>query len=275
MPADGSMTRSARLRWLAACAMVFAWGGGAAQPLPAPASAEQLAQRLSQSAFSTMAAGAVAAPWRIVGLPKQTMPLTRFDIVTQASAANAAGAAVVRVMVDGSYGNLAFDTGGVQLSQQALLRWRWRLDQGLNGSDLRRKDGDDSPVKICALFDMELSGMSFGEQSRLRFARAITGEHLPAATLCYVWDRLLPAGTELPNVFSARVRYVVASSGAARPGQWVELERRVGADFLRAFGHETRQIPPLMALVVGADADNTGARSLAFVGDLMLAPQRP
>jgi len=55
----------------------------------------------------------------------------------------------------------------------------------------------------------------------------------------------------------------------------LELERRLGADFLRAFGHETREIPPLIALVVGADADNTGARSLAFVGDLMLAPQRP
>ncbi len=216
-----------------------------------------------------MAPGPVAAPWRIVGLPKQRMPLTQFDIVTDA------GTAVVRLLADASYGNLAFDTGSVRLSPQAQLRWRWRLDQGLSGSDLRRKEGDDTPIKVCALFDMDLAGMSFGESSRLRFARAMTGEPLPAATLCYVWDRLLPVGTELPNVFSARVRYVVASSGAARPGQWLALERRLGFDFLRAFGHETREIPALIALVVGADADNTGARSLAFVGDLTLLPLPP
>jgi hypothetical protein len=269
MPADGPVTGGNGRRWLAGCALLSAWAGAAAQTADAPASGMQLAQRLSQSAFSTMAPGPVAAPWRIVGLPKQTMPLTQFDVVTDA------GTSVVRVVADGSYGNLALDTGNVRLSPQALLRWRWRLDQGLGGSDLRRKDGDDTPIKVCALFDMDLAGMSFGEQSRLRFARAMTGERLPAATLCYVWDRLLPVGTGLPNVFSARVRYVVASSGAPQPGQWLVLERRLGFDFLRAFGHETREIPALMALVVGADADNTGARSLAFVGDLTLLALPP
>lgn len=259
----------AALPWLAGCAMVLAVGGAAAQSVVTEPSAVRLAQRLSQSAFSAMAPGAVAAPWRIVGLPKQAFALTQFDIVPDADSA------VLRVRADASYGNLALDAGGAQLTPSALLRWRWRLQQGMEGSDLRRKEGDDTPVKVCALFDMAITGLSFGEQSRLRLARALSGEPLPAATLCYVWDRLLPAGTELPNVFSARVRYVVVSSGAARPGQWVQLERRLGADFLRAFGHETRAIPPLIALVVGADADNTGSRSVAFVGDLMLAPHPP
>jgi hypothetical protein len=269
MPADGALKRRTSPRWLAGCAMLFAYGAAVAQTPEGPPSALQLAQRLSQSTFSSMGAGPVAAPWRIVGLPKQTLPLTRFDVVLDA------GTAVVRVVANGAYGNLAFDTGGARLSPQTVLRWRWRLEQGLEGSDLRRKQGDDTPVKVCALFDMDLAGMSFGEQSRLRFARAMTGEPLPAATLCYVWDRLLPVGTELPNVFSARVRYVVASSGPARPGRWLELERRPGADFLRAFGHESREIPALIALVVGADADNTGGHSLAFVGDLALVPHLP
>jgi hypothetical protein len=39
---------------------------------------------------------------------------------------------------------------------------------------------------------------------------------------------------------------------------------------MRAFGHETDTVPPLIALLVGADADNTSGHSLAYVGDLTL-----
>jgi hypothetical protein len=122
------------------------------------------------------------------------------------------------------------------------------------------------------LFDMPLAGMSFGEQARLRMARAVSGEPLPAATLCYVWDRLLPVGSIVPNVFSARVRYLVVSNGPAQPGQWRSIDRPLAADFLGAFGDEARVVPPLLALAVGADADNTGGSSLALVGDLQLDP---
>jgi len=50
------------------------------------------------------------------------------------------------------------------------------------------------------------------------------------------------------------------------PGSVINL----GRDFLRAFGHETTVVPPLLALAVGADTDNTGSHSLAYVGDLSL-----
>ena len=64
-----------------------------------------------------------------------------------------------------------------------MLRWDWRLERGLERSDLNSKEGDDTPVKVCALFDMPLDGLALGERTRLRVARASTGEHLPAATL--------------------------------------------------------------------------------------------
>ncbi|MBK5206257.1 MAG: DUF3047 domain-containing protein [Polaromonas sp.] len=34
--------------------------------------------------------------------------------------------------------------------KQILLRWR--LDQPLTGANLRSREGDDSPLKVCALF---------------------------------------------------------------------------------------------------------------------------
>lgn len=241
-------------------------------PLGAPLLAQQatsppaLESRASPPAFSGMGAGQAVAGWRLAGLPGQKMPMTRFDLVTLE------GRQVLRVTAEASYGTLVHDTPRLQLGSDALLRWSWRLDRGLSGSDLSRREGDDSPLKICALFDMPLDGLGFAERSKMRLARALSGLALPSATLCYVWDRLLPVGSAIANAHSERVRFVVASSGEARPGQWLSLERRIAADFMLAFGHETATLPPLIALLVGADADNSGGRSLAYVGDLVLLP---
>ncbi|MEO7940549.1 MAG: DUF3047 domain-containing protein [Burkholderiaceae bacterium] len=232
----------------------------AQQPLPVlPATA------LAEHRFSSMAIGPVAAPWRYAGLPGQKFPLTRFAITQSGDTP------VLRMQANASYGNLVFDMGGARLSADAQLRWRWQLERAPDGTDLRRKEGDDAPLKVCALFDMALQGMSFGEQTQLRMARAMSAEALPAATLCYVWDRQLPLGSELPNVFSARVHYMVVSRGPALPGQWLTLERNLANDFLRAFGHESAVVPPLLALAVGADADNTSSSSLGYIGDLSLS----
>ena len=220
----------------------------------------------SPPAFSTMAPGPVAKPWRLAGLPKQTKPLTQIDVVVPA------GTAVLRLRAQASYGNLVFDTPHLAPSPQLLLRWDWRLERGLERSDLTSKEGDDTPVKVCALFDLPLDGLALGERTRLIFARAISGEHLPAATLCYVWDRALPVGSTLANAYTSRVRYIVLSSGPARPGVWVHLERNLAADFLRTFGHESATVPPLLAIAVGADTDNSAGDSLAYVGDISLAP---
>ena len=220
----------------------------------------------SPPAFSTMVPGPVVKPWRLAGLPKQKIPVTQIDIAAPA------GTPVLRLRAQASYGNLVFDTPRLAPTPQVLLRWDWRLERGLEHSDLTSKEGDDTPVKVCALFDMPLDGLGLGERTRLRVARAITGEHLPAATLCYVWDRALPVGSTLANAFTQRLRYVVLTSGPARPGVWVHLERNLAADFLRAFGHESTTVPPLLAIAVGADTDNSAGDSLAYVGDISLAP---
>lgn len=247
-----------------ALAVVAAFGVPHAQVVPA-GTADSAGALLWEHRFSALGVGPLGPPWRVVGLPGQKMPLTRFAIVRDGEAP------VLRMQADAAYGNLVFDMNATRLAASALLRWRWQLESAPSGADLRRKDGDDAPLKVCALFDMSLQGMAFGEHTKLRIARAISGEPLPAATLCYVWDRQLPVGTELPNVYSPRVRYLVVSQGPAKPGQWVAIERNLASDFMRAFGHETAVLPPLLALAVGADTDNTGSSSLSYVGDLRLS----
>ena len=225
-----------------------------------------LAQTTLLPPFSAMAPGTPAAPWRVAGLPGQKPPLTQFAVQARE------GRHVLRVATDASYGNLVLDTRGQRLGPDASLRWSWSLERGLPASDLRTRTGDDAPLKVCALFDMPLEGLSLGERTKLRMARSISGEALPAATLCYVWDRLLPVGTQLANAYSARVRFIVVATGEAHPGQWSSIERRLASDFLQAFGHESATVPPLQAIAVGGDADNSGGQSLGFLADVSLVP---
>ncbi len=255
-PIETRIRQSAR--WLCAVLPWAALGSVMAQPAPGAGTLPSLPP------FSAMPVGAPDSGWRVAGLPKQKFPLTRFDVVALD------GRKVLRVQADASYGYLVFATGQARLGPNAVLRWSWQLERGLPASDLASKQGDDTPLKLCVLFDLPLDGLGFAERTRLRLARTLSGEALPGATLCYVWDRLLPAGTALPNVYTPRVRYIVVNSGEPRTGQWFSHERRLAADFLRAFGHETPVVPPLLAVLVGADADNTAGHSMAYVGDVGL-----
>lgn len=215
--------------------------------------------------FSSAAAGAPPAPWRVVGLPNAKKPLTRFDIVALD------GQPVLRVRTDDSYANLTYDLPPGTVG--GMLRWKWRVDEPLSHADLRTKNGDDVAVKVCALFDLPLENIRFLERSVLRIARRASGEYLPGATLCYVWDPKLAEGTELANAFSGRLHYQVLNSAATPLATWVTHSRDLRADFLRSFGTESTTVPPLLAIVVGADADNTHDASLAYVGDVVLVKQ--
>jgi hypothetical protein len=103
-------------------------------------------------------------------------------------------------------------------------------------------------------------------------ARLASGQRLPGATLCYVWAPLVPAGQVLPNAHTRRMRWIVLQGQGAPLGSWREERRDLRADFLRAFGDEATEPPPLVAVLVGADADNTGGRGRAVLQALELAP---
>jgi len=202
------------------------------------------------------------APWHVAGLPKQTKPLTRFKLETLD------GERVLRIEAERSYGNLvhplAADTSG------HLLRWRWRIAEPNPLIDLRHKEGDDSMVKVCAFFDEPLSAVPFVERQLLRLARSVSSEPLPAATVCYLWDNKLAPGTALHNAFTHRLRLLVLRGPESAPLQWQAEQRDVAADYKRLFGDESDSVPPLLGIGVGADADNTHARSVAHVADLVL-----
>ncbi|MBA4175068.1 MAG: hypothetical protein C0505_00675 [Leptothrix sp. (in: Bacteria)] len=202
--------------------------------------------------------------WRVANLPQQKPPVTRYRPET------VEGRAALRMEAVASYGNLLHEPPAGALPR--LLQWSWRVAVPNPGTDLRHKAGDDVAAKVCLSFDLPLSRVPFGERLLLQLARARTGENLPAATLCWVWGGPEASGSVVDNAFSRRVRYVVLRNAADAGAGWLDESREIAADFARAFGDEAPAPPPLVAVLVGADADNTGGRSVAYLAAARFGP---
>jgi hypothetical protein len=243
------MRGSARSAGLAAAAL--------AATVAAPAAAAEVL-----APFAAPAGETPAPPWAYAGLPAQKPPATRYRV------RELDGRRVLQVEAERSYGNLVHPLAGVPAG---VLGWRWRIDRPLPGVDLRTKTGDDAALKVCAMFDLPRERVPFVERQLLRLAESRTGEALPTATLCYVWDPAWPRGSVLPNAYTRRVRFVTLDGA---PGAWHAERHDLAADFLRAFGDEAREVPPLRAVAVGADADNTGGHGLGWLDALRLEPAR-
>jgi hypothetical protein len=211
----------------------------------------------------------LAPPWRFVGLPQQPMPATRFEPV------RIEGAPAVRIEAPASYGNLVHEWPAGAAMPGRFLAWRWRVDRPNPAADLRTKAGDDVAAKVCASFDHPLEAVPFVERQLMRLARSRTGENLPAATLCWVWAAKEAPGDVIDNAYTRRVRYLVLRGSADGTARWADERRDVEADLRRAFGDEIAPgaMPPaLTALIVGADADNTRATTVAHVAALRFEP---
>lgn len=217
--------------------------------------------------------GALHPGWRYVGFPKQKAQIPP----TVIEAGQVDGQPAVKVVTAASYGTLVHD---LKDAAPARLQWRWRLDQPLSGGqaapDLRTKAGDDAALKVCVMFEHPLERVPFVERTVLRIARNVSGEPLPAATVCYVWDSGRPAGLQGANPYTRRVRYISLRGSETPAGQWVNEQRDLAQDFITLFGDELPQgvrtprgeLPKVATVLIGADSDNTASRSSGWVAEM-------
>ena len=212
--------------------------------------------------------GSAASTWRFVGFPKSKadIPPTRFEL------ADVQGERALKVSTRASYGTWVH---GLNKANPGRLQWHWRLDQPLTGgkgvADILTKAGDDAALKVCVMFDHPLDRVPFAQRTLLRIARSVSGEDLPAATLCYVWDSVHPAGLQGPNPYTQRVRFITLQGKGAPLAQWQTETRDLAADFASLFADELpagASVPKVRAVLIGADSDNTGAQSVGWVRGL-------
>jgi len=147
------------------------------------------------------------------------------------------------------------------------LSWTWRTENTLAHADIRTKEGDDYVARVYVLFDYDVSKLPFLERAKITAARLIYGDPIPTAGLCYVWDNRQAVGYTAWSAYTRRLRMIVAANASSGTGRWVKEEHNIVEDYRKAFGEEP---PPVTAVIVATDTDNTREKAVSYFGDITL-----
>lgn len=130
-----------------------------------------------------------------------------------------------------------------------LLEWSWWIERPVTVDDVRAQEGDDFAARVYVVFD---GGWAFWRTT----------------TLVYVWADGDAPDDSWANPFTAQARmFAVRRGGGAR---WYQERRDLEADYREAFG---KAPPPIVAVAVMTDTDQTGTRARARYADIRLLPR--
>ncbi|WP_455379076.1 DUF3047 domain-containing protein [Petrachloros mirabilis] len=153
----------------------------------------------------------------------------------------------------------------VDPKQYPIIRWRWKIENLLQRSNVNRKDGDDYPARLYITFEYDPDKVSFGKKLKYKAGQALFGE-IPIAALNYIWETRTPVGTIVDNAYTDFAKMIVVESGSRKVGTWVEESRNIYEDYRQAFGEE----PPLISgVAIMSDTDDTKERAVAYYGDIV------
>jgi len=229
------------------------------------ACAPALASDAAIAAFSRTSPGAaLPAGWSPLTLPRIAAP--EFALVADE------GVTVLRSRAASAAGTVAHALDASP-ARTPMLSWRWKVDRVVERADLAEKGGDDFAARVYVFYDVPVESLPLAARVKSALARAIWGEKLPTAAICYVWDNRHPAGTSAWNPYTDRVRTVVLRSGS--PGAWAEETRDLEADFRAAFGGQWQgPVPRVTGIAAGNDTDQTRETVTAWFGDFRLEARR-
>jgi hypothetical protein len=210
------------------------------------------------SSFSANPAGEdLPTGWRPWGVTRFKRP-TEYRLVKQD------GRTVVRASASASASGLMHPLD-LDAKIYRLLNWHWKVDQLIAKADNTQKQTEDSPVRLVISFDGDMEKLDFGDRMFFDQIKAFTGQHLPYATLMYIWENRVARDEVIPNRHTSRIKMVVAESGREKLGEWREQTRNIYDDFRRAFGEEPGRI---ISVGIMTDTDNTGENVHAYYGDI-------
>ena len=124
--------------------------------------------------------------------------------------------------------------------RQGTITWRWRAGTPLRAADLKRRAGDDSPIRVVITFQ-------------------------DGRSIVYAWGNREGRGESFAS-WTGRNRMVVVLQGAEdADGSWHEERRDAFSDYRRLWNIAPK---PIVSVGVSTDSDALKVRAAAEIGDL-------
>jgi len=211
-------------------------------------------------------AGLLHAEQRILPAPGSDgwhpMPLPKVERHTKYTVGANGDAGTIRAESHCSASAMILPLDGIDLRRTPRLAWRWKVERGPAIADEQVKSGDDFAARVYVMFRFDREHASFWEKMRHGLGTKLYGSEVPGNAVNYVWTSNTPPGKRWANPFTSASKMISLQRGAA--SDWHSEEVDVAADYTAFFGVEP---PPLLALAVMSDSDNSCQDALAYFAD--------
>jgi len=124
--------------------------------------------------------------------------------------------------------------------QQGTITWRWRAGTPLRGADLKRRAGDDSPIRVVITFQ-------------------------DGRSIAYSWGNREGRGESFASWAGRNRMVVVLQHAEDADGSWHEERRNPFSDYRRLWNNAPKAI---VSVGVSSDTDGLKIRAAAEIGDL-------
>jgi Protein of unknown function (DUF3047) len=213
--------------------------------------------RLEQTADE---AGYSAEAWKPMNLPSKRN--TQFISVAYE------GRPAVKAVADRS-ASMFIHKRHIPAKELGKLKFSWKTDRLNELADMAVRDKEDAVVRIVLSFEGDRSKFSNKNRMLSELSLALTGEELPYATLMYVWCNKRELAEVIINPRTDRIRKLVVESGKQNLNKWLDYERDIRSDFIKAFGEEPGA---LTGIALMTDTDNTQTQATAWYGPVSFQP---
>ncbi|WP_455209762.1 DUF3047 domain-containing protein [Kaarinaea lacus] len=139
----------------------------------------------------------------------------------------------------------------VDLTKTPYLHWHWRVDNVLQDTKEKTRQGDDYAARVYVI----VSGGLFFWQTR---------------ALNYVWSSNQPVNSSWPNAYTGNAVMLAVRSGTAQNGQWLHETRNVLEDLPVYIQKSATHID---AVAIMTDTDNSGQSATAYYGEIYFSDQ--
>ena len=120
------------------------------------------------------------------------------------------------------------------------LTWRWRAGTPLRGADLKRRAGDDSPIRVVVTFQ-------------------------DGRSLAYTWGNRESRGESFASWAGRNRMVVILQRAEDADGSWHVERRDPFGDYRRQWNNAPK---PIVSVGVSADTDALKIRTAAEIGDV-------